>query len=172
MRLTVTAAVACVCATFAAAQPAHAIIKRYELNIPEQRLDTALAELAQQTGLLIARFSDTVDDGDLVGPISGTQTVEDALTILLEGTGLTFKAVSERTIAIGDPKEMPTASSQATGASKDEVLEYVIVSGSQVELPPNYAGGQVARGGRTGLFGNLDVMDTPFNSTNYTADLM
>ncbi|WP_129782560.1 TonB-dependent receptor [Peristeroidobacter soli] len=54
----------------------------------------------------------------------------------------------------------------------DEILDYVIVTGSQVSLPPDYAGGQVARGGRVGLFGNLDVMDTPFNSTNFTAEFM
>lgn len=57
-------------------------------------------------------------------------------------------------------------------AQSDEILEYVIVTGSQVTLPPEYAGGQVARGGRVGLFGNLDMMDTPFNTTNYTADFM
>ncbi|MET0535855.1 MAG: TonB-dependent siderophore receptor [Steroidobacter sp.] len=58
------------------------------------------------------------------------------------------------------------------GADKEEIIDYVIVTGSQVALPPEYAGGQVARGGRVGLFGNLDIMDTPFNSTNYTADFM
>ncbi len=57
-------------------------------------------------------------------------------------------------------------------ADKNEIIDYVIVTGSQVMLPPDYAGGQVARGGRVGLFGNLDIMDTPFNSTNYTADFM
>jgi iron complex outermembrane receptor protein len=57
-------------------------------------------------------------------------------------------------------------------ASKDEIIDYVIVTGSQVTLPPDYAGGQVARGGRVGLFGNLDIMDTPFNSTNFTAEFM
>jgi len=35
-------------------------------------------------------------------------------------------------------------------------------------LPAAYAGGQVARGGRIGLLGNVDIMDTPFNTTNYT----
>lgn len=48
----------------------------------------------------------------------------------------------------------------------------VSTDGSQVELPPEYAGGQVASGGRVGLFGNMDIMDTPFNSINYTAELM
>ncbi|PDT80244.1 TonB-dependent siderophore receptor [Sinorhizobium sp. BJ1] len=36
--------------------------------------------------------------------------------------------------------------------------------------PEGYAGGQVARGGRVGLLGNRDFMDTPFNITSYTAE--
>ena len=36
-------------------------------------------------------------------------------------------------------------------------------------IPPPYAGGQVATGGQLGLLGNRDVMDTPFNQTSYTA---
>ncbi|AUX79481.1 TonB-dependent receptor [Sinorhizobium fredii] len=36
-------------------------------------------------------------------------------------------------------------------------------------LPEDYAGEQVARGGRVGLLGNRDFMDTPFNITSYTA---
>lgn len=39
-------------------------------------------------------------------------------------------------------------------------------------LPAAYAGGQVARGSRIGVLGNQDVMDTPFNSTAYTQDLI
>ncbi len=68
--------------------------------------------------------------------------------------------------------QIAMAQTSQSATDRDDVLEYVIVNGSQVELPPDYAGGQIARGGRTGLFGNLDVMDTPFNSTNYTAEFM
>ncbi|GFE78427.1 TonB-dependent receptor [Steroidobacter agaridevorans] len=65
------------------------------------------------------------------------------------------------------------AAQEATSSkADDDIIDYVIVTGSQVSLPPEYAGGQVARGGRVGLFGNLDVMDTPFNSTNFTAEFM
>jgi iron complex outermembrane receptor protein len=39
-------------------------------------------------------------------------------------------------------------------------------------LPRDYAGGQVARGGRLGLLGNVDMMDTPFNASNYTQALI
>ena len=36
-------------------------------------------------------------------------------------------------------------------------------------LPPAYAGGQVASGSQVGMLGNRGVMDTPFNQTSYTA---
>src|SRR3546814_7462377 len=38
-------------------------------------------------------------------------------------------------------------------------------------LLPAYAGGQVSRGGRTGLLGNLDTMDSPFNAMQTTNQL-
>lgn len=50
-------------------------------------------------------------------------------------------------------------------------LDEVVVTGSQVELRPAYPGGQVATGGRVGMFGSLDVMDTPFATTAYTETL-
>jgi len=40
------------------------------------------------------------------------------------------------------------------------------------DLPPVYAGGQVAEGARLGLMGNQSVMDTPFNVTSYTSELI
>lgn len=39
-------------------------------------------------------------------------------------------------------------------------------------LPQPAAGGQVGSGARMGLLGNQDVMDTPFNITSYTAELI
>lgn len=39
-------------------------------------------------------------------------------------------------------------------------------------LPPAYAGGEVARGARLGMLGNRDFMDTPFNVTSYTSALI
>lgn len=47
-------------------------------------------------------------------------------------------------------------------------LGEIVVTGSQVRQPPAYAGGQVAAGGRVGLFGSQDLMDTPFAVTAYT----
>ena len=65
------------------------------------------------------------------------------------------------------------SSGAALAQTQDEVaqLDEIVVTGSQVSLPSAYAGGQVATGGRVGLFGALDVMDTPFASTSYTEKL-
>ena len=57
-------------------------------------------------------------------------------------------------------------------AQQEDVLDEVVVTGSQVELRPTYSGGQVATGGRVGLFGNLDALDTPFSITAYTDQLI
>jgi iron complex outermembrane recepter protein len=64
------------------------------------------------------------------------------------------------------------AFAEQTDTTGVQTLEEVVVTGSQVRLPSIYAGGQVARGGRAGILGNVDSMDTPFSSTNYTADLI
>ena len=39
-------------------------------------------------------------------------------------------------------------------------------------LKAPYAGGQVARGGRVGILGSQDMMDTPFSITSYTNELI
>lgn len=44
--------------------------------------------------------------------------------------------------------------------------------GSQVELSDDFAGGQVARGARAGLLGNLDTLFSPFSAQAYTAELI
>ncbi|HEX6571407.1 MAG TPA: TonB-dependent receptor, partial [Steroidobacteraceae bacterium] len=41
-----------------------------------------------------------------------------------------------------------------------------------IRLPDPFAGGQVAQGGRAGILGNLETLETPFSSTNYTEELM
>ncbi|NBB65203.1 TonB-dependent siderophore receptor [Pseudomonas sp. ODNR1LW] len=60
----------------------------------------------------------------------------------------------------------------AQEASAPAELDEIIVTGSQVRLTAAAAGGQVARGGRVGLLGNMDLMDTPFSTSNYTEKLV
>lgn len=60
----------------------------------------------------------------------------------------------------------------ATADAADGKLQTVVISASADAsadgLTKDYAGGQVARGGRLGLLGNVDMMDTPFNTLNFT----
>jgi iron complex outermembrane recepter protein len=55
-------------------------------------------------------------------------------------------------------------------------LETIIVQASADAsaggLKAPYAGGQVARGGRVGMLGSQDIMDTPFSISNYTQALI
>jgi iron complex outermembrane receptor protein len=64
----------------------------------------------------------------------------------------------------------------AQDAAPTEPVATVVVSASADAsaqgLPAAYAGGQVARGGRLGLLGNVDIMDAPFSSTNYTLGMI
>ncbi|MFK3737186.1 TonB-dependent receptor [Massilia sp. TN1-12] len=71
------------------------------------------------------------------------------------------------------------AQSQPADASQppaDQKMSTVVITASADAsaqgLPGAYAGGQVARGGRLGLLGNVDIMNTPFNTTNYTLALI
>ena len=54
----------------------------------------------------------------------------------------------------------------------DGKIQTVVISASADAsadgLTKDYAGGQVARGGRLGLLGNVDMMDAPFNTLNFT----
>jgi iron complex outermembrane recepter protein len=50
------------------------------------------------------------------------------------------------------------------------VLDEVKVSADAIDtLPKAFSGDQVARGGRVGLIGNEDVMNTPFNTSSFTS---
>jgi iron complex outermembrane receptor protein len=64
------------------------------------------------------------------------------------------------------------AIAQDAAKTDDSGLEEIIVTGSQITLPDPFAGGQVAEGGRAGILGNLDTLETPFSSTSYTEELL
>jgi iron complex outermembrane receptor protein len=51
-----------------------------------------------------------------------------------------------------------------------ETLGGVPMTGTVGNLPKDYPGGQRARGGRMGLLGNRDFMDTPFSTTSFTQE--
>lgn len=84
-------------APLAMAQATHA---HYKLNIPRQSLATALRSFARETGLQIARFSDGDDRTVNANAVVGSYTAEQALELMLSGSGFQFRFINERTIAI------------------------------------------------------------------------
>ncbi len=72
----------------------------YQIDIDHGALNTALTQFARQTGIQVARFSDNEPTDVLVGPLHGSYSLEQALTRLLAGSGLAFRFVNERTVAI------------------------------------------------------------------------
>jgi len=86
----------------------------------------------------------------------------------------TSRKILAALLVSGAPLAMAQQSDQDTAATNSpaEIEEVMVIAPrSQVELVPEYAGGQVARGGRAGLLGNLDFLDAPFSGSSYTADL-
>jgi iron complex outermembrane receptor protein len=61
------------------------------------------------------------------------------------------------------------AGAKAQEAARQLELDEIVVEGtSGSQLPPAFAGGQVASGARLGLLGNTAIMNSPFSVTSYT----
>lgn len=134
-------------------------------DIAAQSLASALMTLGRQAGLQVAVDPPAVAGRSSAG-VRGTMSVELALQTLLAGTGLTFQ-ISGTSVQIRAAGAVPGAVTldpvQVQGAFP--VPQQAMID----NIPPPYAGGQVATGGQLGLLGNRGVMDTPFNQTSYTA---
>ncbi|MDS1139418.1 TonB-dependent receptor [Pusillimonas sp. SM2304] len=124
-----------------------------QINLPAQSLDDSLIQLGRQTSLQFFYTPDTVA-GVQAPRVQGRMTPEEALKRLLEGTSVEYRREG-RNVTLSR-----LLSTTQLGAVK--------VVGGRGDLPPAYAGGQVATGGRVGLLGTKDVMETPFNTISYT----
>jgi iron complex outermembrane recepter protein len=82
----------------AIADDALAPVKR-ATNIPAQSLGAALQELAKERGFQIVYVSEDVNSLRTGGAV-GDFTPTEALQKLLEGTGLTFRYLDEKTVVI------------------------------------------------------------------------
>lgn len=73
-------------------------------------------------------------------------------------------------------QEEAPAQPAATAATAGDTIELAPISvsadASQEGLSPAYAGGQVAEGGRAGILGTRDHLETPFSITSYTNELI
>ena len=131
------------------------------ISIPAQPLGQALNELARVANLQLS-FPPALVAGKTAPAVSGRLTTQQALAQLLAGSGL-------ETTVNGSSVIVRPAAPASSGL---QALPVVQVVDSATGLPGAYAGGQVARGGRVGLLGNRDLLDTPFSATHYTAQLI
>jgi len=148
------------------AAPAISAEARMTFDIPAQPLSSALTAFGIQSGYQVA-----VDQSVLAGlqspGVRGSFAPREALRQVLGTSGLVARFTDLRSVVLDRPP-------QGAGAA---VLPPVLVEGTRSapltatmgNLPPEYAGGQVARGGRVGVLGNQDSMDVPFSMTSYTA---
>lgn len=69
--------------------------------------------------------------------------------------------------------QSPTDGTDGT-ASQSTALPAIVVKGTADagDLPAPYAGGQLARGGSIGVLGTSNVMNQPFDTTNYTEQMI
>ena len=90
---------------------------RQEFNIAAQPLSQALREYAQQSGDQVVFYSE-IGKGRAAPALTGSYTRQEALQRLLENTGLKYRRVNAKTVAIStDAPAKPAASIQRTSIS-------------------------------------------------------
>jgi iron complex outermembrane receptor protein len=141
-------------------------------NIPPGPLSSALAAFGRQAGVQVTYLPEIASGKRSVG-LSGGFAPKDALGRILHGSGLTYHFTNPNTVAI-ERIGTPAAGAVPAGAIALDTIDVqgAANSNSTMSLPPVYAGGQVASGGRLGLLGNRSIFDIPFSQTNYTEQLM
>lgn len=141
-------------------------------DIPAQDLNKALLAFTDRAGLQIFYDLDKVA-GKRSSAVNGRYPAIEALSQLLVGTGLTFRATGSRLTL--EPAPQPADSAIQLGPVRVEgeaARGHAVPEQAELgNLPPAYPGGQVAAGANLGLLGNRDNMRTPFSVTGYTAEL-
>lgn len=132
-------------------------------TIAAQPLASALNELARQANLQLG-FPASLVAGKNAPAVTGQLTALQALDRLLVGSGLEG-VVREQSVVVR------AVGAGTVGAAVLPTVS-VVAATSTDGLPGTYAGGQVARGGRIGVLGNRDMLDTPFSTTQYTSQLV
>lgn len=98
MRIALAVAAVLGMASVVMADPSYAAVRK-ATNIAAQGLGPALKEFAESRDLQLLYFTDTVRHLSTAGA-AGEITADEALTRILEGTGLTYRFLDEKTVTI------------------------------------------------------------------------
>ena len=119
----------------------------YELAIEPKRIDAALKEFAEQTGLQVLVLSEHA--GDIVAPrVAGRLTDSEALSRLLRDTGLVYEKIDDRTIAVrpaAAAKFEKTSYSASPSSSRFKVAQAESVVGQDVQNDSQQGADDTAR---------------------------
>jgi iron complex outermembrane recepter protein len=129
--------------------------------IPAGPLGDVLAQFAAQAGVKLS-FDPALLAGQRSAGLQGSYSVNDGFARILSGSGYELAAMGNGAYTL---RKAPQGSSTTLPA-------VTVTAQADNGLPGAYAGGQVAKGGRLGLLGSTNFMDTPFNQTSYTAEVI
>ncbi|TXN19666.1 TonB-dependent siderophore receptor [Methylobacterium sp. WL9] len=154
------------------------------LAIPKGSLETGLVAFTEQAGVKLVYPTELTAALETQG-VDGEFHPIDALTRLLEGTGLIHKPAGASTITLVNPRYVQLGAPAAGAVTLEElhvqgqggargatVAGQPPRTGTVGQPPVPYAGGQVGTGTRVGFLGNRSVLTTPFNTTGYTEKLI
>ena len=128
-------------------------------DIPSGPLGATLSSVAVEAGIALS-FQPSLTEGLTSPALIGHFTAQDAVTRLLDGSGLDMVLHSDGSYTL---------------VQRRVTLDETAVIGTDRRadsLPQVYVGGQVASGSRLGILGNTDVMDAPFSVSTYTSALI
>jgi hypothetical protein len=107
--------------------------RSHPVSIPQQALGSALRELAEQSGVQIIFFSE-VTQGRNAPALSGTFTTEEALRTLLDGTGLTFNSLNERTLEVFAQSRPAVGEASDARRARTELLSEIEINAQREKL--------------------------------------
>ncbi|HMN43764.1 MAG TPA: TonB-dependent receptor [Povalibacter sp.] len=150
--------------TQARAANASAEVQPVEVDIPAGPLGSVLGQFAGAAGVVLS-FDSTLTENRTSEGLRGRYTVTEGFSRLLSGHRLLAVRSDDGIYLL---QKLPTSTDSP--AVLPPVKVRAEVDAAPTDLPDVYAGGQVANGGRLGLLGAVDVMETPFSVVNFTEE--
>ncbi|VFR43937.1 Ferrichrome-iron receptor [plant metagenome] len=141
----------------------HAQAQTRAYDIPGGPLGDVLGRYGREAGIMLS-FRPELTEGRQSSGLKGSYSIGGGLDALLAGTGLRAVLQANGSYVLNS---LPGA-----GAGANVLPTVTVTAATAADLPPAYAGGQVARGGGLGMLGTSDVMDIPFSTTNYTSQAL
>ncbi|MCW5499585.1 STN domain-containing protein, partial [Pseudomonas aeruginosa] len=141
----------------AAEAPVASAARSYD--IAPGPLGRTLSAFASENGVSLA-FDPALAEGRRNAALRGRYAPVEALHRLLLGSGLELQQRGDGSYTL-----VPAPTDGALELQSSLITAQA--AGAET-LPAEYTGGQVARGARLGMLGNVDVMDAPFSIVSYT----